>query len=75
MSNILRPKENEGDLNKKLLSRSRVQQFARNAFGTTKAGVSTKSNGVVVDSTDPKGESLKNVPDHLTLLQLLALVS
>lgn len=52
-----------------------MQQFARNAFGTTKASVSTKSNGVVQDPADTKGESLKNVPDHLTLLQLLALVS
>ena len=73
LSNILRPKENEGDLNKKLLSRSRVQQFARNAFGSTKASVSThKSNGVL-DPAEPKGEMQKNVPDHLTLLQLLAL--
>lgn len=71
----MRPKENEGDLNKKLFSKSRVQQFARNAFGTTRADVSTKSNGVVLDPADTNGESHKNVPDHLTLLQLLALVS
>ncbi|XP_035218983.1 inositol-trisphosphate 3-kinase homolog isoform X1 [Stegodyphus dumicola] len=71
LSSLLRPKEKEGDLNKKVLSRSKVHQFARNAFGSAKASVSPKSNGVVepVDN----GEARKNVPDHLTLLQLLAL--
>ncbi|GFT70013.1 inositol-trisphosphate 3-kinase homolog [Nephila pilipes] len=72
LSNILRPKEKEGDIAKKLHSRSKVHQFARNAFGSSKASVSSKSNGSV-ESTDGNGEAHRTVPDHLTLLQLLAL--
>ncbi|GIX94662.1 inositol-trisphosphate 3-kinase homolog [Caerostris extrusa] len=72
LSNILRPKEKEGEISKKLHSRSKVHQFARNAFGSSKASVSSKSNGNV-EATEGNGEAQRTVPDHLTLLQLLAL--
>ncbi|XP_055938778.1 inositol-trisphosphate 3-kinase homolog isoform X2 [Argiope bruennichi] len=73
LSNILRPKEKEGEISKKLHSRSRVHQFARNAFGSSKASVSSKSNGNV-EVSEGNGEPQRTtVPDHLTLLQLLAL--
>ncbi|XP_021003687.2 inositol-trisphosphate 3-kinase homolog isoform X2 [Parasteatoda tepidariorum] len=72
LSNILRPKDKDNDLSpRKNLSRSRVHQFARNAFGSAKASVSKTNN---TESNEGKNPDInKACPDQLTLLQLLAL--
>lgn len=72
LANILHAKEKGSEVGRKL-NRRKVQEFAENAFRNCHNKIPEVLKNGTNEQNEIVPETQKNMPDHLTLLQLLAL--